>query len=123
TLLENILLPMDFCKKIKKRERRERAMQLLRKLGIEEHAHKYPTAVSGGQQQRAAIARALANDPDIIIADEPTGNLDSVTSGVIFDFFRKLGSEGKTVIIVTHDNSIREEFSRVIQISDGKIVC
>ncbi|HEX2974948.1 MAG TPA: ABC transporter ATP-binding protein [Bacteroidales bacterium] len=122
TVLENVLLPMDFCKKIKKSERRERAMLLLRKLGIEEQAHKYPTAISGGQQQRAAIARALANDPDIIIADEPTGNLDSVTSREIFDIFRKLAATGKTIVIVTHDNSIRDEFSRVIQISDGKIV-
>ncbi|HEX2945249.1 MAG TPA: ABC transporter ATP-binding protein [Clostridia bacterium] len=121
TLLENVILPMDFSRKINKNDRRERAMLLLRKLGIEEHAHKYPTAVSGGQQQRAAIARALANDPDIIIADEPTGNLDSVTSKAIFSIFKELAAEGKTIIIVTHDNSVRDEFSRVIRISDGVV--
>lgn len=121
TVLENIIMPMDFCKKFPNAERKERAMDLLKKLEIEDQANKYPTAISGGQQQRTAIARALANDPDIIIADEPTGNLDSVTSSVIFDVFKRQTKEGKTVIIVTHDNSLKDEFSTCFHMCDGRI--
>lgn len=122
TVLENVIMPMDFCKKYAKSERKERAMDLLRKLQIEDQAHKFPSAISGGQQQRTAIARALANDPDIIVADEPTGNLDSATSSVIFDIFKQQTYEGKTVIIVTHDNSLKSEFSTCFNMLDGKII-
>lgn len=122
TVLENVIMPMDFCKKYPKAERRERALDLLKKLEIEDQAHKYPTNISGGQQQRTAIARALANDPDIIVADEPTGNLDSVTSSVIFEIFKRQTQEGKTVIIVTHDNSRRNEFSTCFNMCDGEII-
>jgi putative ABC transport system ATP-binding protein len=122
TVLENVIMPMDFCKKYAKAERKERAMDLLKKLQIEDQAHKFPTAISGGQQQRTAIARALANNPDIIVADEPTGNLDSITSSVIFEIFKQQTYEGKTVIIVTHDNSLKSEFSTCFNMSDGKIV-
>lgn len=121
TVLENIVLPMDFCKKYDKGERYGRATGLLKKLGIQEQAYKYPSALSGGQQQRVAIARALANDPDIIIADEPTGNLDSKTSAEIFDIFSQQANEGKTVLFVTHDLSLKNRFTRNIIISDGKI--
>ncbi len=103
TLVENVMLPMDFCKMYAPRERKVRAMELLSMLEMEDHANKLPTAISGGQQQRVAIARALANNPPIILADEPTGNLDSKTAGVIFDIFNNLVKEGKTVIMVTHD--------------------
>lgn len=122
TVLENVIMPMDFCNKYPKGERRERALELLEKLEISDQAHKYPTRISGGQQQRAAIARALSNNPDIIVADEPTGNLDSATSKVIFDIFRKQAAEGKTVIIVTHDSSLKDGFSTCIHMSDGRIV-
>ncbi|NLL07026.1 MAG: ABC transporter ATP-binding protein [Clostridiaceae bacterium] len=122
TVLENIILPMDFCNKYSKKDRRERALLMLKKLEVEEQAHKYPTALSGGQQQRVAIARALANEPSIIVADEPTGNLDSKTSKVIFNVFKQQAKEGKTVIIVTHDNSLKDEFTKNYVISDGQII-
>ena len=122
TVLENIILPMDFCNKFARAERKARAMDLLDKMQIADQAHKFPTALSGGQQQRAAIARALANDPSIIIADEPTGNLDSITSSIIFDIFKQQTQNGKTVIIITHDNSLKNEFSRCFTMSDGKII-
>lgn len=122
TVIENVVLPMDFCNAYSKSERRHRAMNLLKKLGIEDQAYKYPNSISGGQQQRAAIARALANDPEILIADEPTGNLDSKTASNIFDIFKQQAAEGKTVLIVTHDESLKNEFSRHIVISDGKII-
>jgi putative ABC transport system ATP-binding protein len=122
TVLENVIMPMDFCNKYQRAERRARAMELLKKLEIEEQAHKYPNAISGGQQQRAAIARALANDPEVIIADEPTGNLDSRTSSIIFEIFRKQAEDGKTVIIVTHDDSLKSKFSRCLTMSDGELV-
>lgn len=122
TVLENVIMPMDFRKKYPKAERKERALDLLRKLEIEDQAHKYPTNISGGQQQRTAIARALANDPDIIVADEPTGNLDSATSSVIFDIFKKQANEGKTVIIVTHDSSLKNEFKTCFNMCDGRII-
>jgi putative ABC transport system ATP-binding protein len=106
TLVENITLAMDFCNTYPLAQRNERAMQLLEQVGIGEHAHKVPSKISGGQQQRVAIARALANDPGLIVADEPTGNLDSQTTDEIYDLFADLVSLGKTLIVVTHDREI-----------------
>jgi putative ABC transport system ATP-binding protein len=122
TILENVMLPMDFCNSYPKRERRERALALLERVGIREQADKLPSALSGGQQQRAAIARALANDPPVIIADEPTGNLDSQTATSIFELFAALTRSGKTVIIVTHEKDFSSYFENVIAIADGVIV-
>ena len=103
TLLENVMLPMDFGGMYTSRQRKERGLHLLDLVGIAAHAYKLPSAVSGGQQQRAAIARALANDPPLIVADEPTGNLDSKTAGDVFSLFERLVTQGKTFVIVTHD--------------------
>jgi len=122
TILENIMLPMDFCNTYPKKERKERALSLLELVNIKEQADKLPSTLSGGQQQRAAIARALANDPPLIIADEPTGNLDSHTATSIFDLFAGLTRSGKTVIIVTHEKDFASYFENTISISDGKIV-
>jgi ABC-type lipoprotein export system ATPase subunit len=122
SLLENIMLPMDFCNMYPARQRKERALELLRMVEMEEHAYKLPTAISGGQQQRVAIARALANDPPILLADEPTGNLDSKTAEVIFKMFEDLAKQGKTVIMVTHDSSLAQRVSRTLLIVDGEIV-
>jgi putative ABC transport system ATP-binding protein len=122
TLLQNIMLPMDFCNLYTPRQRKERALELLRLVEMEAHANKLPSAVSGGQQQRVAIARALANDPPIIIADEPTGNLDSRTAEAMFDMFERLVKQGKTVVVVTHDSSLSRRFSRTLLISDGEVV-
>ncbi|GJQ35109.1 MAG: ABC transporter ATP-binding protein [Anaerolineaceae bacterium] len=122
TLVENITLPMDLAENFKPREAREKAMELLRLVEIEEHADKLPAFISGGQQQRVAIARALANDPDILVADEPTGSLDSVTADHIFDVFSRLASErGKTIIMVTHDMSLKNRFSRYLSLVDGEL--
>lgn len=122
TIIENVMLPMDFCNSYPKRERRERALALLEQVDIKEQADKLPSALSGGQQQRAAIARALANDPPVIIADEPTGNLDSQTATSIFELFAALTRSGKTVIIVTHEKDFSSYFENVIAIADGVIV-
>jgi len=122
TLVENILLPMDFCGLYKRTESRVRALELLRMVELEEHAYKLPNYISGGQQQRVAIARALANDPPIIVADEPTGSLDSVTAEHIFDVFERLIKNGKTIIMVTHDNTLAPRFSRHLMIQDGEII-
>ena len=122
TILENVMLPMDFCNSYPKKERKERAFKLLEQVNILEQADKFPSALSGGQQQRAAIARALANDPPIIVADEPTGNLDSQTANSIFELFALLTRSGKTVIIVTHEKEFSEFFETTIAISDGVIV-
>lgn len=122
TLIENIILPMDLCGLYKPRESLDRAMELLRLVEIEEHANKYPTQISGGQQQRVAIARALVNDPPILVADEPTGSLDSLTADHIFDVFEHLVSDqGKTIVMVTHDLSLGSRFSRTLQITDGEL--
>jgi putative ABC transport system ATP-binding protein len=121
TLIENIILPMDLCGLYQRNESRERAINLLRIVELEEHAHKLPGYISGGQQQRVAIARALANDPPILVADEPTGSLDSVTAGHIFSLFERLVEQGKTIIMVTHDNSLLPRFSRHLMIQDGKL--
>lgn len=122
TLVENITLPMDLCGNFNPKQSRERALELLRLVEIEEHADKLPAFISGGQQQRVAIARALANDPPVLIADEPTGSLDSVTADHIFDVFEHLVSDqGKTIVMVTHDHSLASRFSRTLQIVDGEL--
>jgi putative ABC transport system ATP-binding protein len=122
SLLQNVLLPMDFCGLYQGRKSQGRGLDLLRQVELHEHAHKLPSAVSGGQQQRVAIARALANDPPIIIADEPTGRLDSVTAEVIFSIFQELVDQGKTILMVTHDRGLASRVSRTIHIADGEII-
>lgn len=122
TLLENVMLPMDYTQVIPKGRRTARALDLLEQVDLQEHGDKLPAAVSGGQQQSAAIARALATDPPIIVADEPTGNLDSRSAGKIIDLFDNLVEQGKTILIVTHDPSITQKTDRTLIISDGKIV-
>lgn len=121
SLLQNVILPMDFANKYTPKERRERAMHLLDIVGLADQAHKLPSMVSGGQQQRAAIARALANDPPLLVADEPTGNLDQRTAGDVFDLFSDLVAEGKTLLMVTHDKELARRVPRVLEIIDGKI--
>jgi len=121
TVAENIVLPMDFCNTYPSRERRERALSLLEKVGIAEQADKLPADLSGGQQQRAAIARALANDPPLIVADEPTGNLDSHTSDAVMQLFADLAAEGKTVVMVTHERDLTRYFTRSIMLVDGTV--
>jgi putative ABC transport system ATP-binding protein len=123
TLIENITLPMDLCGLYRPRESRERAMELLRLVELESHANKPPGFISGGQQQRAAIARALANDPPILVADEPTGSLDSLTADVIFELFEHLViDQHKTILMVTHDDTLKARFSRHLTLADGEIV-
>jgi len=121
TLLKNVVLPMDLAGKYKPRERRERAMHLLDMVGLADQAHKLPGMVSGGQQQRAAIARALANDPPLLVADEPTGNLDTASARMVFELFNKLVAEGKTMLMVTHDKELAQQVPRKIEIMDGHI--
>lgn len=122
TILENILIAMDFVNIIPKNEREERAKMLLAQIGIESHIDKLPAALSGGEQQRAAIARALANNPPILVADEPTGNLDSVTTGAIHKLFIDLVAAGKTVIVVTHERESIQEYNRIITLKDGMVI-
>ncbi|MBK7451546.1 MAG: ATP-binding cassette domain-containing protein [Anaerolineales bacterium] len=122
SVIENVMLPMDFCRMYTPSERRQRAMDLLELVELAEHANKLPTALSGGQQQRVAIARALANDPPVIIADEPTGNLDSKTAESVFALFNNLVNKGKTIIIVTHDSAMAKRTHRTALIADGEIV-
>lgn len=122
SVIENIMLPMDFCRTYPMREREKRALALLELVELADHAYKLPTALSGGQQQRVAIARALANDPPIIIADEPTGNLDSKTADSVFELFKELASQGKTIIVVTHDSGLAKRTERTALIADGEIV-
>ena len=122
TVAENVVLPMDFCNVYSPRERRDHAIALLEKVGIAEQADKLPSSLSGGQQQRAAIARALANDPPLLVADEPTGNLDSHTSQAVMQLFADLATEGKTVVMVTHERDLSRYLTRTITLSDGEIV-
>lgn len=122
SLLQNVVLPMDFVKRWPKKERKARAMALLEQFGLAAEAHKLPSQVSGGQQQRAAIARALANDPPLIVADEPTGNLDATTSDEVFDLFSHLVDRGKTLIMVTHSRSLAARIPRVLEIRNGLLV-
>jgi putative ABC transport system ATP-binding protein len=119
TIAENVILPMDFCKTYRKRERHERAVHLLSLVGIADHADKLPSALSGGEQQRAAIARALANDPPLIVGDEPTGNLDTKTADEVFELFENLVDQGKTLLLVTHDRSLSKRTERVLHLLDG----
>ena len=121
TVLENIMLPMDFCNTYPRKERHRRALYLLELVNIKEQADKLPSSLSGGQQQRAAIARALANDPPMIVADEPTGNLDSHTASSIFKLFAELTRSGKTVIVVTHEKEFSSHFEEVISLVDGTV--
>jgi putative ABC transport system ATP-binding protein len=120
TAVENVMLPMDFCGALPGQERRPRAVSLLGRVGLADQVDKLPAALSGGQQQRVAIARALANDPPLILADEPTGNLDSATSAAIFHLFGELVREGKTVAVVTHEPDAAA-FGRTVTLLDGHI--
>ena len=122
SVLENIMLPMDFCGKVPFRERKQSALHLLELVGLADQAYKLPLALSGGQQQRVAISRALANDPPVLIADEPTGNLDSKTAESVFELFHELAAQGKSVVIVTHDSSLASRTHRTALIADGEIV-
>jgi len=121
-LLQNTILPMDFLKNLTPRQRRERAEYLLELVGLSDQMFKLPSQVSGGQQQRAAIARALANDPPLIVADEPTGNLDAQTSADVFDLFSHLVDQGKTLIMVTHNPELACQVPRTLEIRNGQIV-
>jgi putative ABC transport system ATP-binding protein len=123
TCAENVMMPMDFAGLYSSpRERRQRALSLLEQVGIAEHADKVPSAVSGGQRQRVAIARALANDPMLLAADEPTGNLDSKTADAMFQVFERLVGEGKTIVLVTHDRDLAVRATRRVHLADGQIV-
>lgn len=119
TTVENVMMPMDFCGTVPARERRGRAMGLLDRVGVADQANKLPSALSGGQQQRVAIARALANDPRIVLADEPTGNLDSVTAASVLDLFRAMANDGTTVVIATHERDIARVADRIAELTDG----
>ena len=122
SLLQNVTLPMDVCGLYRNGDSQTRALELLRMVELEEHAYKHPSAISGGQQQRVAIARALANDPPIIVADEPTGRLNSLTAETIFQIFATLIEQGKTILLVSHDRSLAQRVSRTMRLADGLIV-
>jgi len=122
SLLDNVVLPMEFCRLYTPRERRERAHELLSRVGLGARAGKQPAAVSGGEQQRAAIARALATDPPLLVADEPTGNLDTANAEVVFDLFEELVAGGKTILMVTHDNDLAARATRTVVVADGSVV-
>jgi putative ABC transport system ATP-binding protein len=121
SLLQNVILPMDLARKYSVRERRERALHLLELVGLSDKINKLPGMVSGGQQQRAAIARALSNDPQLVVADEPTGNLDTRASEDVFNLFQRLVDQGKTLLMVTHDKELARQVPRIIEIIDGQI--
>jgi putative ABC transport system ATP-binding protein len=122
TVLQNVMLPMDFANRYSLRDMRQRALHLLEQVDIVDHAKKMPAALSGGQQQRLAIARAMANDPAILVADEPTGSLDSATATAVIDIFEGLVRQGRTVLMVTHDKDLAKRGSRTITLSDGEII-
>jgi putative ABC transport system ATP-binding protein len=122
TAVENVMLPMDYCGLYAPGERAERAMALLEQVEMADHAHQLPSALSGGQQQSVAIARALANDPPILAADEPTGNLDSRTAASVFRLFEDLADGGKTILMVTHDNELAVRAQCTLVLADGEIV-
>jgi putative ABC transport system ATP-binding protein len=122
TVMQNVMLPMDFAHRYSLREQKERALHLLDQVGIADHAHKLPSAMSGGQQQRIAIARALANDPPVLLADEPTGSLDSATAGEVLSVFEGLVQQGKTMLMATHDKDMVKRVKRTVMLSDGEIV-
>jgi putative ABC transport system ATP-binding protein len=123
SLMQNVVLPMEFAGKYRPKERRQRALHLLETVGLADQAHKLPGMVSGGQQQRAAIARALANDPPLLIADEPTGNLDAQTAEIIFALFQELVAGGKTMLMVTHNIEMAQRLPRIIEIRNGLVAC
>ena len=122
TAAENVMLPMDFSGSVPYRERRKRAVALLERVAVGSHADKLPATLSGGEQQRVAIARALANEPPLVLADEPTGNLDSVTAAAILNLFREMANQGTTVVIATHEADIARVIDRRIEIFDGAIL-
>lgn len=122
TSAENVMLPMDFARTWPSRERRDRAMSLLARLGVADQADKLPSTLSGGQQQRVAVARALANAPSVLLADEPTGNLDSKTAQSMLELLGSLAQEGQTVVMVTHERDAQRLASRTIQLADGRVV-
>lgn len=121
TVVENVMLPMDFAKIVPATKRQSKALELLDRVGIKDKANKLPTTLSGGEQQRAAIARALANDPPILLADEPTGNLDSVTSEAVMELFADLNAEGRTILVVTHEQDVMRSIKRQVVLMDGRI--
>jgi putative ABC transport system ATP-binding protein len=122
TAAENVMLPMDFCRCWPSRERRGRALALLDRLGVADQADKLPATLSGGQQQRVAVARAMANAPAVLLADEPTGNLDSRTSEAMLELFAGLVEEGQTLVLVTHERGAQRFASRTVTLADGRIV-
>ncbi|MGY4644361.1 ABC transporter ATP-binding protein [Cellulomonas sp. URHB0016] len=122
TVAENVMLPMDFCGTYPARGRRARATDLLDRVGIADQADKLPQSLSGGQQQRAAIARALANDPPVLLADEPTGNLDRSTGDLVLELFTDLAAEGRTIVMVTHERDVSRFANRQVTLADGRIV-
>lgn len=122
TVIENVMLPMDFADKIRPQDRREKARHLLDRMGVGDQADKVPATLSGGQQQRAAIARALANDPPILLADEPTGNLDSTTAEAVLELFSALNAEGQTIVVVTHERDVRHVVGRQVTLMDGRVI-
>ena len=122
TAVENVMLPMDFSKTFPARDRRNRALTLLDRVGVSQQADKLPATLSGGEQQRVAIARALANEPAVVLADEPTGNLDSKTANSVLDLFREMATAGTTVVIATHEAQIARVIDRRVEISDGAII-
>lgn len=121
TVLENVMLPMHYCGTYSG-QREERARELLEIVDIPDVADKYPSQISGGQQQRAAIARALANDPQVIVGDEPTGNLDTLSAGLVFALFEELVGQGKTIVMVTHDKDLAGQVPRVEEVRDGRLM-
>ena len=121
TILENVMMPMHYCGTYKGR-RRERAMEMLELVKVPETADNYPSQISGGQQQRAAIARALVNDPKLLVGDEPTGNLDTISAGLVFELFEELVRQSKTIVMVTHDRELAGRIPRVEEVRDGRIV-
>lgn len=121
SLIDNVLLPIDMCGLYKPQESYARAVDLLTRVGLKDHMHKIPSRISGGQKQRVAIARALANDPDLIVADEPTGSLDSATAEGIFTLFQELVDQGKTLVMVTHDQSLSQRATRTLRLVNGRL--
>jgi putative ABC transport system ATP-binding protein len=122
TAAENVMMPMDFCNRYPASERRARADQLLARLGVVDQSDKLPSTLSGGQQQRVAVARALANAPAVLLADEPTGNLDSRTSDAMLSIFADLARDGQTIVMVTHEQRALRHASRVVTLADGRLV-
>lgn len=122
TVIENVMLPMDFCNVHRKEDRASIALDLLDQVELADQAYKLPAALSGGQQQRAAIARSLANDPPLLVADEPTGNLDSKTAEQVFAMFERQVASGKTIVMVTHDSDLAQRVTRTLHVVDGRII-